>query len=89
MEKKADYSIYAVVRSAEHYLTYEDIERKFAVDFELGLGEEYLYILNADSILGPLFALPNVGGNNNEFITASPYRSWGKYFSNYVNECKT
>ena len=76
------------MRSAKKYLSYEDIKTKFAVDFELGLGEEYLFILNTESILGPLFAIPNFGGNNNEFITASSYRSWGKYFSNYITECK-
>ena len=86
--KTRDYAIYAVVRSAKKYLSYEEIEKKFAVEFELGVGEEYMYILNVDSILGPLFAVSNFGGKNNEFITASPYRSWGKYFSNYIKECK-
>jgi hypothetical protein len=88
MQKMVDYSMYAVVRSAEKYLSYDDISQNFTHDFNLGVDEKYLYIVNVESILGPLIAIPNYGGLKNEFITACPYRQWSKYFSNYIEFCK-
>ena len=87
-QKMVDYSMYAVVRSAEKYLSYEDISKNFTNEFKLGVGDEYLYIVNVESILGPLLAIPNFGGSKNQFITACPYRQWSNYFSNYIEECK-
>eukprot|EP00957_Ditylum_brightwellii_P154840 11785081-Ditylum_brightwellii.AAC.1 len=77
----ADYSMYAVVRSAEKYLSFDDISKNFTIDFNLGVGDEYLYIVNVESISGPLLAIPNFGGLKNQFITACPYRQWSDYFS--------
>ena len=88
LQNMVDYSMYAVVRSAEKYLSYDDISQNFTHDFKLGVGDEYLYIVNVESILGPLIAVPNFGGSKNEFITACPYRQWSDYFSLYIEECK-
>ena len=85
-QNMTDFSLYAVVRSAKKYLSYKEIASKFTTTFELGIGQEYLYILNADSILGPLLAVPNFDGNNNEYVTAAPYRDWGKYFTKFIED---
>ena len=88
LQSMVDYSMYAVVRSAEKYLLYDDISKSFTNEFKLGVGNEYLYIVNVESILGPLLAIPNFGGSKNEFITACPYRQWSDYFSLSIEECK-
>ena len=87
LQNMADYSIYAVVRSAEKYISFDDISKNFTIDFNLGIGDEYLYIVNVESISGPLLAIPNFGGLKNQFITACPYRQWSDYFSRYIEEC--
>ena len=88
LQNMADYSMYAVVRSAEKYLSYDDISQNVTHDFKLGVGGEYLYIVKVESILGPLLAIHNFGGPKNEFITACLYRQWSDYFSNHIEECK-
>jgi len=53
--------VYVVVHTASDYVSMDQVQSDFITSFTLGNITECVYIVNIDSILGPLFVFKNYG----------------------------
>jgi len=82
-----DNNVYVVVHTASDYVSMEQLQSDFITSFTLGNITECVYIVNIDSIRGPLFVFKNygsVGGDMNKLICSIPQEKWGQYFSDRI-----
>ena len=61
-----DNNIYVVVHTASDYVSMDQVQSDFITSFTLGNITECVYIVNIDSILGPLFVFKNHGSVGEE-----------------------
>jgi hypothetical protein len=47
--------------------------------------DKCLYLVSVDSIYGPMAGIPNVGGDDKEFILIRPFETWSEGFSSFLN----
>jgi len=82
-----DNNVYVVVRTASDYVLMDQLQSDFITSFTLGNITECVYIVNIDSILGPLFVFKNdgsVGEDRNKCFCSIPQEKWGQYFSERI-----
>jgi hypothetical protein len=82
-----DYNVYVVVHTASDYVSMDQLQRDFITLFTLGNITECVYIVNIDSIMGPLFVFNNygaVGEDTNKCFCSIPQEKWGQYFSDRI-----
>jgi hypothetical protein len=48
------------------------------------ISDKCLYLISVESIVGPLAAVPNLGGPPASFILVRPYESWAEAFAGYL-----
>lgn len=48
------------------------------------ISDKCLYLVSVESILGPIAAVPNVGGPPASFILVRPYQSWSEGFTKFL-----
>ena len=48
------------------------------------ISDKCLYLVSVESILGPIAAVPNVGGPPASFIFVRPYQSWSEGFTKFL-----
>jgi hypothetical protein len=48
------------------------------------ISDKSLYLVYVESILGPIAAVPNVGGSPANFILVRPYQSWSDGFTKFL-----
>ena len=73
-------SVYAVIHTALHYLSWEKLDREFICTFTLGDIKTCVYIFDVRTITNPLFVCRNYGKSGNQYLCTLPYRHWGNYF---------
>ncbi len=56
-----DNNVYVVVHTASDYVSMDQLQSDFITSFTLGNITKCVYIVNIDSILGPLFVFKNYG----------------------------
>jgi hypothetical protein len=61
-----DNSLYMVVHTASDYIPYEQLQNEFVSTFVLGDVMSCLYIVNIESIWGPLNVFKNYGANGED-----------------------
>ena len=74
-----------VVHTASDYLLIDQLQNDFITLFTLGIIETCLYIVDVDTIRGPLFVFQNYGSdtdNKKRLFSALPQSKWGQYFDN-------
>jgi hypothetical protein len=82
-----DNNVYVVVHTASDYVSMEQLQSDFITSFTLGNITECVYIVNIDSIRGPLFVFKNygsVGEDTNKLFCSIPQEKWGQYFSDRI-----
>jgi hypothetical protein len=79
-----DDSVYAVIHTAAHYMSWEKLDREFICGFTLGDLKTCVYIVNVRTITDPLFVCRNYGKAANHYFCSLPYRQWGNYFQNRI-----
>jgi hypothetical protein len=82
-----DNNVYMVVHTASDYVSMEQLQSDFITSFTLGNITECVYIVNIDSILGPLFVFKNygaVGEDTKKCFCSIPQEKWGQYFSDRI-----
>jgi hypothetical protein len=82
-----DNNVYVVVHTASDYVSMEQLQSDFITSFTLGNITECVYIVNIDSIQGPLFVFKNygsVGEDTNKLFCSIPQEKWGQYFSDRI-----
>ena len=73
-------SVYAVIHTASHYLSWEKLDREFICAFTLGDIKTCVYIVDVRTITNPLFVCRNYGKSGNQYLCSLPYQQWGNYF---------
>ncbi len=58
---QTDHHLYAVVHTAEKYLSYDEFQKEFLCQFILGDVTRCIYIIKVEDIVGPLFVFNNSG----------------------------
>ncbi len=58
---KVDNNLYVVVHTASDYILLEKLQYDFITSFSLGNITDCVYIVNVDTIQGPLFVFKNYG----------------------------
>jgi len=69
--------VYVVVHTASDYVSMDQVQSDFITSFTLGNITECVYIVNIDSILGPLFVFKNygsVGEDRNKCFCSIPFQ---------------
>ncbi len=82
-----DNNVNVVVHTASDYVSMDQIQSDFITSFMLGNITECVYIVNIDSILGPLFVFKiygSVGEDTNKCFYSIPQEKWGQYFSDRI-----
>ena len=82
-----DNNVYVVVHTASDYVSMDQLQSDFIASFTLGNIMECVYIVNIDSIRGPLFVFKNygsVGEDANKLFCSIPQEKWGQYFSDRI-----
>ncbi len=82
-----DNNVYVVVHTASDYVLMDQIQSDSITSFTLGNITECVYIVNTDSIQGPLFVFKNcgsVGEDTNKCFCLIPQEKWGQYFSDRI-----
>jgi hypothetical protein len=84
-ERMTDDTLYAVVHAADDYLNWDYFKESFICEFNLGLVEKCLYIVPVESIVDPLWVVPDIGGSKkSKHLCCLPERMWGDYFADYI-----
>jgi hypothetical protein len=82
-----DNNVYVVVHTASDYVSMDQLQSDFIASFTLGNITECVYIVNIDSIRGPLFVFKNygsVGEDTNKCFCSIPQEKWGQYFNDRI-----
>jgi hypothetical protein len=82
-----DNNVYVVIHTASDYVSMDQLQSDFITLLTLGNITECVYIVNIDSILGPLFVFKNygsVGEDTNKCFCSIPQEKWGRYFSDRI-----
>ncbi len=85
-----DNNVYVVVHTASDYVLMDQLQSDFITSFSLGNISECVYIVNIDTIQGPLFVFKNygsVGEDTNKCFCSIPQEKWGQYFSDRIYWC--
>ncbi len=85
--ESVDHNFYVVVYTASDYVSIDQLQNDFITLFTLGNIETCLYIVDVDSICGPLFVFQNYGSDTNNkkrLFCALPQSKWGQYFDNRI-----
>jgi hypothetical protein len=82
-----DNNVYVVVHTASNYVSMDQLQSDFITSLLLEKITECVYIVNIDSIRGPLFVFKNygaVGEDMNKIFCSIPQEKWGQYFSDRI-----
>jgi hypothetical protein len=82
-----DNNMYVVVHTVYDYILLEQLQYDFITSFSLGNITVCVYIVNVDTIQGPLFVFKNYGSageDRNTLFCTLPQAKWGQYFSERI-----
>ena len=83
LKSLCDDNVYVVIHAASTYLPWSKLEEEFVCPFKYGTAKECLYVVKAESIIGPLCAFKNYDGtgtNKNDWYGVLPQRRCAQYF---------
>ena len=85
-EGMLDDTMYAVVQSASKSLSWSTIEDEFVSPFHLGDVKSFVYIIDVECIIDPLYVFPDFGGiQSSKHFCVLPYKKWGRYFGDRID----
>ncbi len=67
-----DNTMYAVVLTATSYVSWEELERSFVIQFTLGHSKDYVYVVSVENITDPLFVFQDYGNDGLNFFAHYP-----------------
>ena len=75
-----DDTMYAVVHTATSYVSWEELERSFVIQFTLGNPKDCVYVVSVENITDTLFVFHDYGNDGSNYFCTLPYKRWGAYF---------
>ena len=78
-------NMYTVVHTATSYVSWEELECTFAMQFTLGHPKECVYVVAVLNIMDPLFVFDNYGNDDLNYFCTLPYQRWCSYFRNRLS----
>ncbi len=80
-----DDTMYAVVLTATSYVSWEELERSFVIQFTLGHPKDCVYVVSVENITDPLFVFHDYGNDGLNYFCTLPFKRWGAYFRNRLS----
>ena len=82
-----DKTSYVVARCCP---TYHNFDKKMITEVKLISGEQSVYIIPMDKLVGPVATVPNIfteyrmHGDEETWLAVKPYRKWGRHFGDTI-----
>ena len=80
-----DDTMYAVVHTATLYVSWEELERSFVIQFTLGNPKDCVYVVSVENITDTFFVFHDYGNDGLNYFCTLPYKRWGAYFRNRLS----
>jgi len=80
-----DNTMHAVFHTATSYVSWDELERSFAIQFTLGHPKVCVYVVSVENIMDPLFVFHDYGNDGLNYFCTLPYKRWGAYFRNRLS----
>ena len=80
-----DDTMYTDVHTATSYVSWEETERSFVMQFTLGHPKDCVCAVPVENITDPLFVFDDYGNDGLPYLCTLPYQHWGAYFRNRLS----
>jgi hypothetical protein len=80
-----DNTMYAFFHTATSYVSWEELERSFVIQFTLGHPKDCVYVVSVGNISDPLFVFQEYGNDGLNYFCTLPYKQWSVYFRNRLS----
>jgi hypothetical protein len=71
-----DKTMYAVFHTATSYVSWEELERSFVIQFTLGHAKDCVYVVSVENRTDPLFVFHDYGNDGLNYFCTLPYNCW-------------
>ena len=77
--------MYAVVHKSTSYVSWEEIEQSFVIEFTLGHPKDCVYVVPVENLTDPLSVFDDYGNYGLNYYCTLPYQRWGAYIRNRLS----
>ena len=80
-----DNTMHAVVHAANSYVSWEELEHSFIMQFTLRHPKDCVYVVSVENITDSVFVFDDYGNDGLNYFCTLPYQLWGAYFRNRLS----